>query len=41
MLRRRDISHIIAAGIFSYLFFLALKPVADPDLFWHLKNGQM
>jgi len=40
MLGRRELFHIVAAGLFSYLFFLALKPVADPDLFWHLKNGQ-
>ncbi len=40
MLGRREFFHIVAAGIFTYLFFLALKPVADPDLFWHLKNGQ-
>lgn len=32
---------LFAISIFIGIFFLALKPSTDPDLFWHLKTGEL
>lgn len=32
---------LFAASVFIGIFFLALKPSTDPDLFWHLKTGEL
>lgn len=34
------VSHLFAAIILVYLLFLSFKPLADPDLWIHLKTGQ-
>ena len=38
--KTRNLLHIIAFLVFSYAFLLAIKPLSDPDLFWHIKSGQ-
>jgi hypothetical protein len=38
---RRILAHVLALGVFGYLALLSLgRPLSDPDLFWHLKQGQ-
>jgi len=32
---------LFAASVFIGIFFLALKASTDPDLFWHLKTGEI
>jgi hypothetical protein len=32
---------LFAVAVFIGIFFLALKPSTDPDLFWHLKTGEL
>lgn len=34
------INYFIAAMALGFLFILCLKPLSDPDLWWHLKHGQ-
>lgn len=33
--------HIMAALAFAYVFLLSLLPLSDPDVWWHLKTGQV
>ncbi|MDP2167090.1 MAG: hypothetical protein Q8J64_02025 [Thermodesulfovibrionales bacterium] len=40
ILTQKNLTHATAALFFAYAFFFALKPLADPDLWWHLKTGQ-
>lgn len=32
---------IFAVSVFTAIFFLSLKSPTDPDLFWHLKTGEL
>jgi hypothetical protein len=36
----RYLLHAVAALFFVYVFFLCLKPLSDPDLWWHLSTGE-
>jgi hypothetical protein len=35
------LGHALAGAFFLYLFLLTLVPLSDPDLWWHLKTGQL
>lgn len=41
MLTAANLWHAVVVLFFAYAFFLNLRPLADPDLWWHLKTGQM
>ncbi len=32
--------HLAAAALLAYFFVLSVRPLADSDLWWHLKSGQ-
>jgi len=37
---QKRLLYVIAGALGIYLFFLLLRPLSDPDLFWHLKTGE-
>lgn len=37
----RTIACLFGASLFAFIFFTAIRPISEPDFWWHLKSGEI